>query len=167
MFYHINDLHILCLTVEFILYLWNSVKLFYSLKGRGDSSLCELKGDINQTGETCRAKINPLPLIETTKIAYNPIYETGFHTSSIRSLDTIYSQQECIPVGCVPPASGGVSGGVCVGCILGGVCVSGVCVQEVCVCPEGRIPQGLRGRNTLSPTPPPPTPVDRMNATRL
>ena len=85
------------------------------------------------------------------------------HTTEKNKASTVLQRQECIPVGCVPPASVAISGGgvsvggrclskgglprvVCLGDVpKGGVCLGDGCLGEVSaqggVCPEGCLPR--------------------------
>ena len=66
--------------------------------------------------------LNSLPILYA--VFNKVLYASAL--SEKNKASTVLQRQECIPVGCVPPASVAISGG---GSQLGG----GVCLREVCL----------------------------------
>ena len=66
-----------------------------------------------------------------------------------------FAKQECIPVGCIPPASVAISWGR--GCLTRGVCQKGVCLERVCLGGSARwggcLPRGVSAWGCLPHTP--------------
>ena len=92
----------------------------------------------------------------------SPKHKNLFHKYVIHTTD-FCSQQECIPVGCVPAAHRPYAG-VCFpgGFLLWGVSALGGVCSEGCLLPEGSAPGGEGGDGIPACTEADP-PVNRMN----
>ena len=65
------------------------------------------------------------------------------HIEKLLLVHKKYYMQECIPVGCVPPAAVAVRGGVCLGVSAQGGVSAEVVSAQGGVCPVGCLPRGV------------------------